>query len=537
MTDVNTNNLIKQIESDNKFKKKLYAVNLPKFEKQVSKSYINNRKLQHKVIEKGVVLPLRNTGMPAVSAIYEGGVCDSDFNFVAGYKRIDNGKNNNYEIIRSYIPDEVNFIDEDIVFAGIAFAQFGHFLLESISRLWWIVKNKEFNKKVVFLKNKEFNAPFLELLELIGLTKDNIVFLDKPTKFRNVIVPDQSLCFFNYYHEDFLLPYNEIMNKIVPYQQEKIYLSRTQFSKKDVINEEYFEDFYREMGYKIIYPEKLTIKEQISYISGASEIVSTVGSISHLAIFAKPKAKIVSLFRARNFLSIAQVMINQAKELDYTFVDPTCNFLPSRHSAACSYIGPNATWINFIKEEYGIDSNIDILTYLNSEKSYMGTYFKQWINTFGNTKQIKKIKNDNSLDILGSLEVIFSERTDNFKPITEKLAKKLTTSSKNSSLFVGKTFNFSRYDGTRTRQIHLLEDGKIETVSGKGHKNESFWNIVNDELIFLDILGKVTSRYFCIKEKNNGLFLLGYYEPNKEIIFKLDEVSFSSLRTVKKTKI
>lgn len=519
--------------TDNGFKKKLYAINLPKFEKQASVSYLRTEELKCVTVDNGIILPLRKTDIPALDAIYEGGVCDESFKFIAGHIRYNNGKYNNLETVRSYKSNDVGYLDEEVVYMGTAFHHFGHFLLESLNRLWWIVKNRMFDIKVVFLKNKIFESPFLELLELVGIKKENIVFLESPTKFRSVIIPDQSLCFFDSYHQELVLPYEEMLKKITPSNYGKIYLSRTQFRKKDCINEEYFEEFYREMGYKIIYPEQLNIKEQISLVSGADEIVSTIGTISHLALFAKKGARITSLLRSRTAFSTAQTIINQSKELNYTFVDVTCNFLPHRYSANCYYIGPNVTWRDFVKQEYGLELNIDLFDYLNSEHSHMGDYFKQWIKTFSNKNQLKKIQKDTSLDILNNLEVVFADQAVDFKTKSEKLVKDLIESPNKQSQFSEKTFHFSRYDGTYAREIHLSKSGVVKTINGKGHKNESFWQIENDELIFLNSEGKLTSRYFCVKEKESGLFLLGYYQPNKEIIFRLEEIKTTGLRVAK----
>ena len=250
--------------SDKKFKKKLYAINLPAYKEQISKSYLNTKGLKIITVDNGIILPLRKTEIPAPDAIYEGGVCDEDFKFISGHIRVDNTNYDNYETVRSYKPSEVDYIDEEVIYAGTAFSHFGHFLLESISRLWWVIQNNKFNIKVVFLKNRPFDSPFLQLLNLIGLKKENILFLEKPTKFSKVIVPEQSMCFYSYYHDEFLLPYNAILKNIEPEKHKKIYLSRTKFSKKDLINEEYFENFYKDMGYKIVYPEQLDIKEQIA---------------------------------------------------------------------------------------------------------------------------------------------------------------------------------------------------------------------------------------------------------------------------------
>ncbi len=104
------------------------------------------------------------------------------------------------------------------------------------------------------------------------------------------------------------------------------------------------------------------------------------------------------------------------------------------------------------------------------------------------------------------------------------------------SYFLEKNFLFSRYDGSYSRRIQLGASGVIENIDGKGNPNESFWEFENNELVLLDSNRDLTSRYFCIKDKANGLYLLGYYERNKEIIFKLEEVKVTSLRSIKKLK-
>ena len=89
MTDINIDK-----STDNGFKKKLYAINLPKFEKQASKSYLKSESLGSVTIDNGIILPLRKTDIPALDAIYEGGVCDEDFKFIAGHIRYNNDKYN-----------------------------------------------------------------------------------------------------------------------------------------------------------------------------------------------------------------------------------------------------------------------------------------------------------------------------------------------------------------------------------------------------------------------------------------------------------
>lgn len=509
---------------DKKFKKLLYATNLLDIEKRLSKKLVVDRELTSQVVNEGIILPLRKTDISTTETIYEGGVSDKSFNFIAGHKRNDNNRYNNYEAVRSYKVEDLEYIDETVIYAGIAFSHFGHFLVESLNRLWWLVQNKQFNFKVVFLKNRPFDSPFLELLEIMGIRKENILFLDKPTQFKQVIVPEQSSWFASFYHKEFKLPYDKILENIKPSQYKKIYLSRTRLKKKDFINEEYFESFYKDKGYEIIYPETLSIQQQISIVSGATEIVSTIGTISHLAIFANKGTKIVSLLRARRSVSAAQLMINQIRELDYTYVDVTCNFLPTRYSANCFYIGPNSNWEDFVKEEYGIVLNIDLFSYLNSKNSHMGEYLDLWLKIYSKESEFNKIKNDNALDILKNLELVFGEETKSYVPKSEKLVAEMIEKPSIHSDFINKVFEFSRYDGSFARQIKLKPNGIIETTVGKHNKNESFWVIEGENLKFLNNDGKLTSQYFSVKNKNKVLSLLGYYELDREIIFRLKEL-------------
>ena len=520
---------------NNKFKKLLYAANLLDIENRLSKELLVDRELGCTVVDKGIVSPLRKTNISSVDTIYEGGVSDKDFNFIAGHKRNDNNRYNNYEAIRSYESTNLEYQDETVLYAGIAFSHFGHFLIESLSRLWWVVKNNGSNTKIVFVKNRAFDVPFAfyELLRLIGIEKENIIFLKSPTQFKQIIVPEQSFWFASFYYKEFKAPYKKILEKITPGQYSKVYLSRTRFEKKDFVNEEYFEDFYKNKGYEIVYPETLSINEQISIISGANEIVSTIGTISHLAIFAKKGTKVITLLRSRRSVNAAQLMINQAMELDYTYIDVTCNFLPTRYSTNCFYIGPNLNWKEFVTKEYGSNLNINMFDYLNSDNSHIGEYLELWLKTYSKQSEVNKIKNDSTLDLLKNLELVFAEDSDLYVSKSEQLIGELIEKPNPASKFINKIFDFSRYDGNYSRQIKLSDNGVIETITGKHNKNESFWLEDGKNLNFMNYDGRITSSFFCTTYKEGGLFLLGYYEPNREIIFKLREIKATGIRLKK----
>lgn len=198
--------------------KELYGINLPEVEKQIGKSYIDDSLLGCKIVNNGIILPLRKTEIPARNEIYEGGVCDNKFQFIAGYQRRRNKKSNaniNFECIRSYKPEEnIEYEDEEVIFGGVIHIQFGHFIAEGFNRIWWIIENKEFDKKVVFIKNNKSEPDFLKLIEYTGIKKENIVFLEKPTRFSKIYIPDQSMYFFDSVNRKYTVPYDAIVDNI-----------------------------------------------------------------------------------------------------------------------------------------------------------------------------------------------------------------------------------------------------------------------------------------------------------------------------------
>lgn len=387
--------------------KRLYANGADSFESHIVKSHENNDNISFKIYENAHILPLVRLEHLS-GAVYSGGVCDVDFTFIAGYKRKDVEKPLNLECIESYIPDITpDYVDSDVVYGGVLLHQFGHFLIESLCRLWYAIEHKKKNQKLIFLQDKPLNKNFLKLITLSGISLEDIIILDKPTQFRSVTVPEQSLHFFSNFSKNFKVPYEAITKNITPSNFKKIYLSRTKLEKKDCINEEYFENFYKDIGFHIVYPETLSLEEQISIISGADVIVSIIGTLSHLSIFAKKGVRVISLLRARNYFNMAQQLIFESKEQQYTYVDATFNFLPSDYGTGCYFFAPTESWKKFVKDEYGILIEQSLTDYLNNSQSVVGDYIQLWMKKFDNKNAMAGIKSYTSESILSNLKNAF----------------------------------------------------------------------------------------------------------------------------------
>ena len=353
--------------------KRLYVQNVDAWEKNLSRKRFSDRKLEVKVIERGIVLPAR----PAKGE-YEGGVCDKDFNFVAGFARTQPPKKTTgfgawCALQSSYTVDrkELAEFDEDVIFGGLLIGHFGHLMVECLSRLWYVVQHPELKSKVLFVTNSDSCKPWAEVfLKLIGLEKERIVYVDKPIECRSITVPEQSQYSWENFTNEYMLPYQAIKSRVTPSTHKKVYLTRRFFDENRItqknygqmccFNEKYFEDFFASHGFEIFAMEKLSIEEQISLVMGADEIATTLGTLSHWSIFKKPTAKFIKLSRAKDFVLTATGFVMRAANLDNCcIVDVSRDFMYADNTLGTCMLGSNKYWKEFVEDYFGEKINED----------------------------------------------------------------------------------------------------------------------------------------------------------------------------------
>lgn len=309
-----------------------------------------------------------------------GGVFDADFGFVAGMFRGNPPNNGVYGVHGIYAVNEIEKIDEEVIFGGALVGLFGHLILDSLSRMWYILKNRDDKRKIVFLLIRKEHSWFYPFFDLLDIPRERIIILRKPTLYKKVIIPDESVHSWYNYTKEYLVPYDYIRSKIKNSDIKKIYLTRSKFdetlrktSVRYLCNERYFEKYFENKGYKIIEPEEYSVEDQISMISSAENIVSTLGTLSHFALFCKPGVKFTMLTRVDNATLYPQCLINEAKQIDWYIVDVSMNFLPiqNRTNGVC-LLGETKYWRQFVKEKYGEIINT------NSWKEASNDYVEKW---------------------------------------------------------------------------------------------------------------------------------------------------------------
>jgi hypothetical protein len=189
-------------------------------------------------------------------------------------------------------------INHTVLYGGLLLDNFGHFLLESIGRLWAYDVFKAINPYILFYtpwgikKYKEKQNYIYQALRGFGIPVDRILFAEQIALYKTVIVPDQKygfgLCrtpdetFLNFL-DSFHIPSHSVktVNKA-----DRIYVSRSKLPIQlgRPLCEVFFEKYLAEQGYLIFYPEQHTLYEQIALYKTAKKIIFCDGGATYCTI-------------------------------------------------------------------------------------------------------------------------------------------------------------------------------------------------------------------------------------------------------------
>ncbi len=203
------------------------------------------------------------------------------------------------------------------LFAGQLWSHFGHFLAESISRLWALDHIKKNVESIVFIPKRPDEQPALkgyqkEFFDLLGITIP-VQILDQPTQVEDLIVPGQGFGLgaiaagtpaFRAYMARAFAP------GIKPDGPPRLYLSRSRLGGQEgsIVLEDMLEANLEKSGYVAYHPQTETLGQQIARYRAAEKIIGPDGSAFHLFGFVAndtQKAAVVLRRNSNVFLGLA----------------------------------------------------------------------------------------------------------------------------------------------------------------------------------------------------------------------------------------
>lgn len=223
--------------------------------------------------------------------------------------------------------------DETVYYIPVIPKHWGHFLLDVLCRFWFLLDGIDRGYRIAFCSldfgEDGLTGNYLEALELLGVSRERLLFITKPTRFAKVLIPESTFgdgapyCseysrIIDYMKTNALRPEENNL----PEAEERIYFTRTQFrrSRYTEVGEKRIEELFRQRGFTVLAPEKLSVRDQIFYFSKCKEIASLSGTISHNIVFSEPGNRYILLNRCC-LPNYAQFAVNQLSPAEVTYVD------------------------------------------------------------------------------------------------------------------------------------------------------------------------------------------------------------------------
>ena len=191
------------------------------------------------------------------------------------------------------VPDDLEVIDDEVMYIGVARNHYGHFLLDSMSRMWAAI---DVRMPCLFLGSQDmmgcgtFFDPIMSSIDVQTISPD------RPTLYRKIWVPSPSLAE-NQIAENADIAHLQVTERLHEHAtgqwNQPVFLSRRRLHSKartygtDPRDEERLEREIERAGYRIVDPQDLTFSEQIALFNECPKIVGLLGSAFHTSLFSR----------------------------------------------------------------------------------------------------------------------------------------------------------------------------------------------------------------------------------------------------------
>ncbi|MCQ8242509.1 glycosyltransferase 61 family protein [Rhizosaccharibacter radicis] len=213
-----------------------------------------------------------------------------------------------------YAPTLRRLPDADYVYIGFVHGHYGHFLLSTLSRLWNIEDLLRSDTRIIYHANESledlFAVPYFKAIcDVLALEPARFLRLDEPCILPTVTVPCCAFEETGYAHRVFARFTNAIGNRLCPRAtttpvDRPAYLSKSRLRSGvgHLVNEDALTEILARQGVDILYPEELSLAEQIAVFQQRPIVAGLTGSALHTSLFA-PGRQLLGLSYTNTLLS------------------------------------------------------------------------------------------------------------------------------------------------------------------------------------------------------------------------------------------
>lgn len=269
-----------------------------------------------RIVENGVVVPKAQPG--AYDFDTQWGVFDASGARVeaAAYRR---GPGLNYVGQGPYLTvaaDQIVRSEQPLViYGGVGHSHFGHFMVSTLARLW-IAGSSSAPPGTKYLFHLDqspaewFSVPFVaDSLAGLGIFLDDVIRVEAPTRYDTLLAPEPSFEETRSFHPCFRETALRIGDALTADSGitpgSAVYLSKERLpgGVKRFENEAELVGCLRAEGVTIVYPEMLTLAQQVDLFRKASIVVGSLSSAFHTTILSSEPVRLVGLCHDSNVFS------------------------------------------------------------------------------------------------------------------------------------------------------------------------------------------------------------------------------------------
>lgn len=285
----------------------------------------------------------------------------------------------------------VEHLHETVVFIPIIPKQWGHFLIDVVSRLWIFLDERYdvSNLKIYYnswgFENRELTSNYKKFLEYLGIY-DRMVPVQHPIQVDKVLIPSYTMSFAESYHPIFQKTCAYVVNEILKSeaiknytQHDYVYFSRTRLdtSKWKEIGENHIEKMFEDAGFTILRPEAMSLEEQVFIFQTSKCIAGLSGTVMHNIVFSSPSVKFYILNRTC-MPNHPQLMINKLYPNEVFLVDVYSNITvkhPKDYGSGPFLLECNKNVQQMMLDICGKDSVYEKLTVIEYIKYYLSLFW------------------------------------------------------------------------------------------------------------------------------------------------------------------
>lgn len=189
------------------------------------------------------------------------------------------------------VPSTLDVVEDEVLYIGVARDHYGHFLLDSMSRMWAALDT---DLPCVFLGTGKMAGEYFH--EIMKSMSFSAVSPERPTLYRKVWVPTPSLTVdqISFNADAAHLTVTERLHTAQSGRWDRpVFLSRRGFVSRarpivtNPVQEAKLESSLEAAGYRIVKPQELAFADQVALFNECPKIVGLVGSAFHTTLFSR----------------------------------------------------------------------------------------------------------------------------------------------------------------------------------------------------------------------------------------------------------